>query len=415
MIHRVRGTRDILDMRLFDFAISTISVHLKRYHFSHIMTPILEPIELFKRSLGTETDVVSKEMFVVTSSSGQADDSICLRPEATASTIRAFVEEGVQQTPWKVFTHGSMFRYERPQKGRFREFHQVSLECIGSSSVAQDAQLIAMLDRLFSQAFHLESYALHINFLGTPEERATFRTTFLSFLDGQPGLCETCMVRKTTNVLRVLDCKQEACRAICKAAPTLEAVFGEASKTEWQSLKNYLEELSVSFTVNSRLVRGLDYYNKTVFEFVSADLGSQSAFCGGGRYDFLVSHIGGKEDQPSIGAAIGIDRLLMLLESCQDSLPLAQEPALYVIIPVAQEQHGISLQIADALLESGLTVEALFDGSLKSMMRKANKLGARYCIVVGQTEQQEGTAVLKDMKSGDEQTVKQTDLPKILK
>jgi histidyl-tRNA synthetase len=308
-----------------------------------------------------------------------------------------------------------MFRYERPQKGRFREFQQVSLECIGSASVAQDAQLIVMLDRLFNQVFHMQSYALHINFLGTPEERAAFRETFAQFLEGQSGLCETCVVRKSTNILRIFDCKQEACRAICKIAPTLETVFGQTSKSEWQQLKNYLEELSVSFTVNTRLVRGLDYYNKTVFEFVSTELGSQSAFCGGGRYDFLVSHIGGKEDQPSVGAAIGIDRLLMLLENQQDSLPIAQEPALYVIVPVAAWQHGIALQIADFLFESGLTVETLFDGSLKSMMRKANKLGAKFCIVVGQAEQEQGTVILKDMKSGDEQTVKQTDLPKILK
>ncbi len=415
MIHRVRGTRDILDTRLFEYAVSTIATYVKKYHFTPIMTPVLESVDLFKRSLGTETDVVSKEMFIVSSSSGQSDESICLRPEATASTIRAFVEEGVQQTPWKVFSWGPMFRYERPQKGRFRQFNQFNLECIGSASVAQDAQFITMLDRIFNQQFALDSYGLHINFLGTPEERKAFRGTLLTYLDGQSGLCQTCQVRKTTNILRVFDCKQDACRAICESAPTLEQAFGQASRTEWQQLRNYLEELSVCFTVNTRLVRGLDYYNKTVFEFVSSDLGSQTAFCGGGRYDHLVSQIGGKEDQPSIGAAIGLDRLVMILEAHPEKLMLPQDPAVYVVIPLSDQQHGLALQCVDALIYAGHTVELLSDGSVKSMMRKANKMGAASAIIIGDDEQAAGTVTVKNMQSSDVQVLKLADLPKFLK
>ncbi len=414
MIGRVRGTRDFLDVTLFNFTLGQIENHLKQYHYKPIITPVLESVDLFKRSLGTETDVVSKEMFIVSSSSAENTESICLRPEATASTIRAFIEGGVDRLPWKVFSFGPMFRYERPQKGRFRQFYQMNIECIGSASLTQDAQLIAMLDRLFAQKLHLESYALHVNFLGTPQERAEYREELKKFLATQPGICATCTQRKDSNVLRVLDCKSPKCQEIYKKAPELAGSFKEESQQEWQQLQNYLEELSVSFVVNTRLVRGLDYYSKTVFEFTSPCLGAQSAFCGGGRYDYLVSALGGKEDQPSIGAAIGFDRLLLLMETVQNKLALPQEPALHVILPLDQAQHGIALQLADALIKGGKTTEVLFEGSVKSMMRKANKMGAAYCLILGEQEQTDGRVLIKDMQTGDEQSVKQAEALKVL-
>jgi len=415
MIGRVRGTRDFLDTQLFDFTLNSIIEHVQLHHYHRIITPILEPIDLFKRSLGTETDVVSKEMFIVASSSGAGNESICLRPEATASTIRAFVEGGIPQLPWKVFSYGPMFRYERPQKGRYRQFYQFNLECIGSSSVGQDAQLIAMIDTLFGQRLHLKNYALHLNFLGTVEERTLYKKKLTEFLKGTTEVCVTCSKRKETNILRIFDCKSKTCQEIYKKAPLLEDSFKEESQTEWQQLRNYLEELSVSFVINPHLVRGLDYYNKTVFEFVSSDLGAQDAFCGGGRYDHLVSQIGGKQDQPSIGAAIGIDRLLLLVKKVQSTLVLPQTPALYVIVPLGQEQHGLALQLANALLAAGLTTEVLFEGSVKSMMRKANKLGAAYSLIIGQQEQKDGTVIAKEMKLGKEHTLKQSEVPKFLK
>jgi histidyl-tRNA synthetase len=414
MINRIRGTRDFLDLTLFKFTLSTIKKHLELYHFQEIMTPLLEQTELFKRSLGTETDVVSKEMFLATSSSGQGSESICLRPEATASTIRAFIEGGIDQLPWKVFSFGPMFRYERPQKGRYRQFYQVNIECIGSGALSQDVQLIALLDRLFAQKLQLENYALHINFMGTPEERAELRKQLATFLEKESDICATCKTRKESNILRVFDCKSPVCQKIYKNAPALSDCFGDSSQQEWQQLQDQLEELSVSFVINPRLVRGLDYYSKTVFEFVSPDLGSQSAFCGGGRYDYLVSQLGGKQDQPSIGAAIGFDRLLLLMEMNQQNLVLPQEPALHVVLPLSQSQHGLALQLADSLLKAGLTTEILFEGSIKKMMKRANKLGASYCYILGEQEQQDGTVVVKDMQKGTEQTVKQIDAVKII-
>ena len=415
MIGRVRGTRDILDVSLFNFTLSEIKKHLSLYHYSRIITPVLESVELFKRSLGVETDVVSKEMFIVSSSSNQGDESICLRPEATASTIRAFIEGGIDQLPWKVFSIGPMFRYERPQKGRYRQFYQVNIECIGSASLTQDVQLIAMLDKLFAKRLGFDTYALQIGFLGTPQERAAFREILKKFLDTQPGICPTCTQRKDSNVLRVFDCKSPKCQEIYKKAPELADCFQEESQQEWQQLQNYLEELSVSFVVNPRLVRGLDYYSKTVFEFISPDLGSQSSFCAGGRYDNLVSQIGGKKDQPSIGAAIGLDRVLMLMEKIQNKLALPQEPALHAVIPLGQEQHGLALQLADSLIAGGLTTEIIFEGSVKSMMRKANKLGAAYCLILGEQEQKDGRVIIKDMQTGDEQTVKQPEALDVLR
>src|SRR3989338_1879014 len=203
-----------------------------------------------------------------------------------------------------------------------------------------------MLDRLFSQKFLLENYALHINFLGTLEERKAFTVKLKEFLDQQSAICATCTKRKEENILRVFDCKSEVCQEIYRKAPQLVNFFNETSQKEWQQLQNQLEELSVSFVVNPRLVRGLDYYNKTVFEFMSPDLGAQSTFCGGGRYDHLVSQVGGKQDQPSIGAAIGFDRLLLLVEMIRNKLILPQPPTLYVIIPLSQEQHSLALLLS---------------------------------------------------------------------
>jgi len=418
MISRVRGTRDIIDTKLFRFAIDRITRVLKSHNYQEIITPVLEPLELFCRSLGTETDVVSKEMFIVQSSSVQEDDtknSICLRPEMTASIARTFVDENIQTVPWKVFSVGQCFRYERPQKGRYREFYQCSIENIGTASVAQDAQMIAVLDYLFGEQFKLVNYAVHVNFLGTPEERAAFKEVLSVFLTKHAEtLCATCLKRKDANILRVFDCKNESCKAVYRDAPVLTDSLQENSQQEWKALQQFLGALSVSFIHNPYLVRGLDYYNKTVFEFVSSDLGAQSTFCGGGRYDKLIGEISGKTDQPSIGAAIGIDRLLMLLENVRNQLPLDYEQTLSVVIPVSPEQQMLALLLTDALIRAGKTVEMLSDGSLKSMMRKADRMGAKYVLLLGEQEMKDGTVLIKDMQAGKETVVKQIDAARFL-
>lgn len=417
MIQRIRGTRDILDTTLLNYTLDTIKKHVLLYNYHEIVTPILESTDLFKRSLGLETDVVSKEMFIVNSSSLQgSEESICLRPEATASTIRAFFENSIQKTPWKVFMYGPMFRYERPQKGRYRQFHQFNIENIGSNNILQDAETIVMLDRLFHEQFLLENYTLQINFLGLPEERQTYKKVLYEFLEEhKSGICSTCLIRKEHNILRIFDCKEEACQAIYEQTPWLEEFFGQESLEEWETLQEYLQELAVTFVINRKIVRGLDYYNKTVFEFVSSDLGSQTSFCAGGRYDSLATALGAKYDEPSFGAAIGVDRLLLLLEQIQDRLVFKKVNPLYAIIPFSQEQYALSLHIADALRRASLTVQILSEGSLKSMMKKANGLGAKGVLLLGEQEQNDGTITYKDMIQGTQETVKQTKLIDMLK
>jgi histidyl-tRNA synthetase len=408
MFRRVKGTQDFLDLRIFNFILHQAKKHLSLYHFEEIMTPILEPTELFKRSLGVETDVVSKEMYTV--NTGHDSESICLRPEATASTVRAFIENGIQQRPWKVFSWGSMFRHERPQKGRFREFHQLNIEVLGSAAIAQDVALIAMLDRLFHQMLSFDSYALALNFLGCYEDQDNFKKLLHAYLETvSDKICATCKVRKETNILRVFDCKNEQCQSLYQSAPKLTENLCSSCKEEWQQLQDQLEMLSISFTVKPTLVRGLDYYNKTVFEFVSAGLGSQNAFCGGGRYDKLVSQLGGPQT-PAIGAALGIERLLMILDPIQDKLPLPVAVPLHVIIPVAKEQHMLALLLEQELIQYNLATDITLEGSLKSMMRQANKMGARYCLILGSDEQEQKEVTVKNMVTGDEKRVKQVDV-----
>lgn len=417
MISRVRGTRDIFKAREFLEIARIIKKHLHQYRFHQMMLPSLESVDLFKRALGQETDVVSKEMFIVSSSSAeQKKEQICLRPEATAQMVRAFIENGVQDLPWKVFCIGSMFRYERPQKGRFREFYQASLEIIGSASVSEDIHLITMLDTLFAQKFNLTEYAVHINYLGCQEDRKQFRKKLYDFLSNhESAICETCKKRKEANILRVFDCKNEDCHKVYADAPSLTDELCSTCAVEWTEVQERLEELSVSYVHNTKLVRGLDYYNKTIFEFVSPLLGAQSAFCGGGRYDSLVSLLGGKQDQPAIGAAIGLDRLWMLLEETESTLLEQQLNPLYVIVPLDKAQHPVVLQLAQSLLAQGFCIDILFDGSVKSMMRKANKMGAHSVMLVGEDEQAQGTVTIKDMQTGESQTVKQVDAAGLLK
>lgn len=410
MTQRIKGTQDFLDLSLFKFIIDQATKHLELYRFTEISTPILEPVELFKRSLGLETDVVTKEMFTV--NTGPEGEQICLRPEATASTVRAFIENGVQQTPWKVFSWGPMFRHERPQKGRFRQFHQLNVEIIGCTAVAQDVHLIAMLDRLFASIITSNSHALVINYLGCYEDRATYKKTLHQFLDTVAGtICSTCKVRKEKNILRVLDCKNESCKQVYRDAPKIIDGLCAACNLEWQQLQEQLELLSVSFSVQPTLVRGLDYYNKTVFEFVSGTLGAQNTFCGGGRYDQLAAQLGSRQEVPSLGAAMGIERLMLMLEPIKDTLSLPQPPALQVIVPVSAAQQPLGLLLAQELIAHGLCTELLLEGdSLKSMMRQANKLGATHCLILGADEQAAHEVTIKHMVTGQEKRIKQTGI-----
>lgn len=417
MVSRVKGTQDFLDLTVFNFVIDQVQRQLKDYNFTEISTPILEPLSLFKRSLGEYTDVVSKEMFVIQSHDKDAENLICLRPEATASTVRAFIENNIIQTPWKVYSWGPMFRYERPQKGRYRQFHQVTIEIIGSAAIEQDVQLIKMLDRLFHERFKLNNYALLLNFIGCFEDRKAYQQILKDFLETPLAetMCDTCKVRKERNILRIFDCKNLTCIKIYKEAPFIADNLCTDCNDEWQTLQKNLRFLSVNFICDPTLVRGLDYYNKTVFEFVSENLGAQNAFCGGGRYDQLVGQLGAKQDQPSIGAAIGLERLVFLVEQNKERLLIPQKPALHVIAPLTEQQKPLALLIADELQAQNLCTDVLFDGSVKSMMRKANKMGAAYVLMLGDEEQQNKTVTVKNMLNGEQTQVNQADVVAYLK
>ncbi len=418
MIPRVKGTQDFIDATLFNFIISAIKKHLFLYHFSEIQTPIVEYLDLFQRSLGEHTDVVSKEMFIIESrtESGQ-EQRICLRPEMTASAVRAFVDNHIQQIPWKVFSYGPCFRYERPQKGRYRQFHQITMEIIGTSSMTQDAQFIMMLDRFFHEQLNINSYALVINFLGCAQDRINFRAILKKFLDDLPegSLCAQCFERKEKNILRIFDCKNDSCQNIYRSAPHMTDHLCAGCEQEWHMLQQQLSLLSVSFVHKPTLVRGLDYYNKTVFEFVSKNLGAQDTFCGGGRYNQLAQELGASQDYPSIGAAIGIERLMMLLEMQRDKLMLPALQPVHIIIPLSAEQHTLALLLADSLRAHDIGVDVLFEGSLKSMMRKASKMGAAHVLILGETEQQERKVVVKNMVTGHEESILQINVVEYLK
>jgi histidyl-tRNA synthetase len=418
MIPRVKGTQDFIDSTLFNFIIDSIKKHLSIYHFTEIQTPILESVDLFLRSLGTHTDVVSKEMFLIEPRQESSEDRICLRPEGTAPAVRAFKEHHIQTIPWKVFAYGPMFRYERPQKGRFRQFHQVTMEIIGSGSISEDAQFITMLDRFFHEKLKINNYALVLNFLGCSQDREKYLVTLKKFLDKSgvvENICNQCKERKEHNIMRIFDCKNPQCQDIYKTAPHIADHLCTECSQEWKELQKQLSLLSVSFAYKPTLVRGLDYYNKTVFEFVSNDLGAQDTFCGGGRYNQLVKELGSKQDHPAVGAAFGIERLMLLLEPLRDQLPIAHKPALHIIIPMTPAQHTLALLLADELCAHNICTDIIFEGSMKSMMRKASNLGASYALIIGETEQENHTVMLKNMTNGTEEAVAQIDLVKILK
>jgi histidyl-tRNA synthetase len=292
----------------------------------------------------------------------------------------------------------------------------MSIEVIGSASVLQDAHFITMLDRYFHEKLQTNNYALLINYLGCAADRAAYNQKLKTFLEAASALCSQCYVRKEKNILRVFDCKTEACQVLYEDAPTITDNLCEPCNKEWGSLQDELELLSVSFVHNPKLVRGLDYYNKTVFEFVSNALGAQSAFCGGGRYDTLISLLGGKQDQPSIGAAFGIERIMLMLEPIKDTLPLPVLPALNVIMPLSPAQQPIALLLADQLLAAQLVTEVLLEGdSIKSMMRHANKLAAKYCLLLGDDEQATNTVTIKNMVNGTQERIAQVEAVRYLK
>lgn len=415
MFSRVKGAQDLLSYNLWKGIFNKVQTHLKTHNFKEIQTPLLEYVSLFERGLGYETDVVKKQMFLIEQKKDK--NQMCLRPEGTAGTMRAYLEKKHElTTPCNLFSFGPMFRYERPQKGRLRQFHQVNIESIGVTSIQYDAFFIQMLHKLFLETLKITEFVLMVNFLGTPEDREQYKKALYSFLESYTDqICATCQERKETNILRVLDCKSESCQKIYDSAPIITDHLSEQSTQEWALLQDQLQQLSVTFTVNPRLVRGLDYYNKTVFEFVGMTLGAQDTFCGGGRYDGLSEQLGSKEPVPAIGAAFGFERLLLLLgDRAQDFIE--PESPLTLVLACAQEQNSLALLCADVIQRAGKTVQVMIDDtSLKNKLKKANKMGAAFVVLIGEEEQQSSTVTVKNMMTGEEEKVTQDKMVSCLK
>ncbi len=401
----LRGTQDILpaDAYKWNYVEGVIRDLCRRYGYGEIRTPMLEATELFLRGIGDTTDVVTKEMYTFTDRGGR---SITLRPENTASAVRAYLEHKLygDGAVHKLFYIGSMFRYDRPQAGRYREFHQFGVEVMGASSPAADAEVILLAYTLF-QKLGLADLVLHINSIGCPKCRPVYREALIShFRTSAETLCEDCRERLEKNPLRVLDCKEDAGKECVKTAPAVTDWLCDECREKFDALKTYLTALGIPFTVDPRLVRGLDYYTNTAFEIQYAPLGAQSAICGGGRYDGLVSEIGGP-DTPSVGFAVGLERLLLALES-QQLIPAPQEESRVYIAALGEAATAAGLRIQKELRARGILADAdLQQKSLKGQMKQAGKSGAAYTVILGDEEMARGEAVVKTMETGAQDVV----------
>ncbi len=382
------------------------------FGFREINPPVMERTELFARSIGQETDIVSKEMYTLADSKGRG---MTLRPEATASMVRAYVQNRLylQHPVQKLFTIGPMFRHERPQKGRFRQFHQVDAEIIGDPGPRSDAELV-FIAMLLLEDLGLTGLTLHINSLGCAGCRKRFRENLAGYLAERVGeLCGDCARRAETNPLRVFDCKVPACgEALAQAPSILDFVCGECAR-HFESVQADLREAGYGFVLNPRLVRGLDYYNRTTFEIQTGSLGAQNAVVGGGRYDGLASLLGGP-DHPAIGFALGMERVVALLE--ERGPAEAARPALY-IAALGERAEQAAFGWALALRKAGLWVEMEYDSKgLKAQMKRADRLGARRVLIVGQDELVAGRVLLRDMAAGTQEEIPLPDLvPRLLK
>jgi histidyl-tRNA synthetase len=375
---------------------------VQSYGYAEIRLPLLEQTELFRRSIGEVTDIVEKEMYTFLD---RNDESLTLRPEATASVVRAGITNGLLHNQrQKLWTTGPMFRYEKPQKGRYRQFYQFDVEALGYDGPDVDAELIIMCARMW-RALGLSRLTLEINSLGTAESRKRYRETLVDYFSGvKSELDEDSIRRLEQNPLRILDSKNPEMQAIVAAAPVMLDFLDEESSEHFQALKGLLDAAGVAYTVNPRLVRGLDYYSRTVFEWVTDALGSQGAVCSGGRYDGLVEKLGGRAT-PAVGWAMGIERLVALFEACGGEAP-ATDADVYVVA-VGEEALQMAFSLAEELHDkiAGIRVELnLGGGSFKSQLKRADKSKAEYALILGEQEIAEKRIGLKPLRSTEDQS-----------
>ncbi len=411
-IKAVRGFRDILpgEVEKWQFVEAEARRIFERYGFSELRIPILEKTELFVRSIGEATDIVGKEMYTFQDRDGE---SLTLRPEATASIMRAYLEHGlnIKEPVGKYYFIGPMFRHERPQKGRYRQFHQIDVEVLGVREAMVDAELLVMLVR-FLETLRLKNISLQINSLGCPRCRPAYKGEIQKFLESRRELlCEDCQRRLTTNPLRIFDCKNEECQRALDGAPTVLDFLCPDCRAHFDEVRTLLSDQEIPYTVNPRMVRGLDYYTRTAFEVVAGDLGAQNAVCGGGRYDGLAEEIGGPPI-PGIGFAIGIERLTLLLGEEETFL---RRPEIFLAtLGAAAQRRGFSL--ARELRDEGLRAELDYTGkSLKSQMRQADRLQASYVAILGEEELKKERIILRNMATKEQEEIPLNGFAGILK
>ncbi len=405
----VKGTADVLPENSYkwQFVERKMLETARLFGFNEIRVPVFEYTEVFTKNVGETTDVVQKEMYTFTD---KGDRSITLRPEFTAGVVRSSIENGLLggALPVKACYIGGCYRYEKPQAGRMREFHQFGAEMFGAANPAADAEMILMSNSVLTE-LGIKALSLEINSIGCPECRAKYHAALKEYFNiRKDELCDTCKDRLERNPMRILDCKSPICKEIADGAPKMIDYLCDGCKTHFDGVKNHLDAVGLEYTVNPSIVRGLDYYTKTVFEFISGDIGAQSTVCGGGRYDGLVGQMGGQE-MPSLGFAMGIERLLMVMENQGAEFPEPKVPDIY-IGTMGEMAKLEATKICTSLRNEGFSVVTDVTGrSVKAQMKYADKINAKFSVILGDNELAEQKCMLKNMINGEQKEVNLPD------
>lgn len=413
MIKGPKGAPDILPDKSEKIkrVIDKLRDFVENFGYQEIVLPIFEHAEIFERSVGEETDIVQKEMYTFYDKGGR---KLCLRPEGTAQVVRSYLENNLKQLPQpvKLYYYGPMFRYERPQRGRFREFYHFGIEALGESSPNLDVEVIYISIKAL-EYLGLKDLFIYINSIGDIEERKDYKEVLINYLkEKENELCEDCKKRLYTNPLRILDCKKESCIRVTESSPKILDYIKGDSKKHFEEVLKKLDELKINYELNHRLVRGLDYYNRTVFEVISKDLGAQNSVLGGGRYDYLSSFLGG-EKVPGVGFAIGVERLILILET--KNLIEEKKDKIISITPLDKEYYDESFLFFLKLGESGFNVLFPYNfKSLKESITYSLKRNASFLIIYGGDELKEGFVILKNLKNGTQEKVKKDEIIKFL-
>uniref|UniRef100_A0A832DKU9 Histidine--tRNA ligase n=1 Tax=Ignavibacterium album TaxID=591197 RepID=A0A832DKU9_9BACT len=414
MIKAITGTKDILpsDIRKWYHLENLVRKIFQNFNYKEIRTPIFEETSLFARGIGEETDIVSKEMYTF---KDRSDTSITLKPEMTAGVVRAFIEHslGEKQPLTKVFYISPMFRQERPQAGRLRQFHQFGAEALGSTSPLLDAEMVEMAFEILKR-LGLKDLSVKVNSLGIPSARENYKNELRKYLaDKKDKLTEESRIRFEKNILRIFDSKADQDQEIMKNAPLLIDYLDDESKQDFEIVKNYLTNLSIPFELDPKLVRGLDYYTKTTFEIISGKVGAQSSLCGGGRYDLLVEELGGKPT-PGVGFAAGMERILLACEN-ENVLNLPEPHIDVYLVRIDSDLMLKVSEIASYLRKNDLVVDYDYlNRSVKAQMREANKLNARFVLFVGGDEYNNGELVLKNLSTSEQEKIKVSELSSLI-